>query len=130
MNSLDNLATQVIYQKYCRGRETPKTFKYDSHIWQDIGKGWYIFSRFSRWCLGKGGHISFWHDVWTPFSPLRHLREVVSGPITCSQSERKIESIIDQGQWNFQILSLTLLPVSEWISKYLLIRIIRIGRIL
>lgn len=46
--------------------------------------------------------------VWTPFDP---LREVVAGPMSCSENERKVGSIINQGQCDLENLTLTLPPI-------------------
>jgi hypothetical protein len=33
-------------------------------VWKNIRKGWDSFSRFTRFVVGDGSKISFWHDLW------------------------------------------------------------------
>jgi hypothetical protein len=33
-------------------------------VWKNIRKGWDSFSRFTRFIVGDGSKISFWHDLW------------------------------------------------------------------
>lgn len=107
MHSADNLASKIIFDKYCEGRDQPKAFKTGFHIWQDMGKGWEIFDKHSGWSLGKGTSINLWHDNWTPFGP---LRITVSGPLNLGESDIRVCSFVHQVQWNPHDLSITLPP--------------------
>jgi hypothetical protein len=33
-------------------------------VWKHVRRRWGVFSRFIRFEVGDGSHISFWHDVW------------------------------------------------------------------
>lgn len=112
LHSSKNLASEI---KYCEGREHPTLFKYGSHIWQDMRKGWDIFERNSGWSIGTGNLVSFWFDHWTPFG---RLRELVSGPISPEEYNRKVSSVIEANGWNLSTLSLALPPhIIHWIER-------------
>jgi hypothetical protein len=33
-------------------------------VWKNIKKDWDSFSSFTRFVVGDGSRISFWHDLW------------------------------------------------------------------
>lgn len=60
--------------------------------------------------------MSFWHDIWTPFGP---LSKMVTGLMSYSENEVKVERIINQGNWDLQNITLTPPPhIMNWILNY------------
>ncbi|KAL2924062.1 hypothetical protein RDABS01_015553, partial [Bienertia sinuspersici] len=106
MHSSHNLAANVIRSKYCTG-PIPTPFPRGSHIWQDMGKGWDVFQSKSRWCLGSGESILFWHDTWLGLGPLRRY---IQGPLSVEEDNRCVSSLIHDLAWNLSTLTIQLPP--------------------
>ena len=41
-----------------------------SHTWKAMRKGLDIFTKGTRWSLGRDNNINFWFDNWTSNGPL------------------------------------------------------------
>lgn len=57
MNTTTNLATSLIKEKYVTNINYPAPFKSGSHIWQNVGKGWDLYVKYTR-CVLVMGEIS------------------------------------------------------------------------
>ncbi|KAG7965770.1 hypothetical protein I3843_08G016900 [Carya illinoinensis] len=44
---------------------------YGVGLWKHIRKGWGVFARNTRLCMGNGQRISFWNDVWVGDTALK-----------------------------------------------------------
>jgi hypothetical protein len=71
-------------------------------VWKNIRKGWDSFSRYTRFIVGDGSKISFWHDLWCGDTVLKvafptlfdiaRLKDVVVAD--------NLERLGDSFQWN------------------------------
>lgn len=84
-----------------------------SHVWQDVGKGWLDYSKFSVWCLENGENINLWDDNWTGKGPLISL---IYGPLNVNGEKRPVSSLIRDNAWYFQNISLAIpVHIQQWI---------------
>lgn len=79
--------------------------KNGSVVWKSIGQGWDLLKENSSWNLGDGRSIDFWHDDWLSIGP---LRDWVQGPLTPEEDSRKVNSVVDLGNWDLSSLSIPL----------------------
>lgn len=67
----NSMALVVLRKKYLRGRSFCQTNQRGaSQFWQGLGKAREWYERGTRWKLGNGKRIRFWHDVWLGTCPL------------------------------------------------------------
>lgn len=112
-NSL-NLASNLVREKYVKNRAYPANFKTGSHIWQDNGKGWGDYNLLSEWCLGNGENILFWKVNWTGKGLLRNI---IHGPMTLGEENRKVCEVIGNCAWNLSHLTFCLPnDITQWIN--------------
>ncbi|XP_056685700.1 uncharacterized protein [Spinacia oleracea] len=114
MNSADNLAINLVREKYVSNRAFPASFKTGSHIWQNVGKGWNLYNQLTGWCIGNGEQINLWNDNWTRKGS---LRSIIAGPLNRGEEDQTLDSIIQNGQWKLNELA-ALLPtdLANWIQ--------------
>lgn len=99
-----SLAQRCIRAKYMHGDRVTK-LKNGSVVWKSIGQGWDLLKENSSWNLGDGRSIDFWHDDWLSIGP---LRDWVQGPLTPEEDSRKVNSVVDLGNWDLSSLSIPL----------------------
>lgn len=97
MNSSENLTAKVIYAIYYKGKEYPNPFKKRFHIWQDMGKRLGYLQEIPEMEYWEGDCVSFWYDIWTPFSPLRNNFQ---GTMTSQEENMIVASSIIKNAWN------------------------------
>lgn len=113
LNNSKNLASTLIREKYISNRSCPTKFKNDSHIWQDLGKGWDNFSSLTEWCIGKGENILLWDDNCIGKGP---LRAIIHGPMAANEEHLKVSDIISNKCWNLSVLSFPIpIHLQHWI---------------
>ena len=61
-----------------------------SRVWKSIKKGEVIFSKGTRWSLGRDNRLNFWTDSWTSNGP---LRSIIHGPLTKGEADLTIGDI-------------------------------------
>lgn len=57
------------------------------------------------WSLGNGESIEFWHDDWLSIGPIRGW---IQGPLSMEESYRKVGSVINNGIWDIENLTIDL----------------------
>lgn len=114
LDTSNNLDAQLIKEKYVNNMNYPAPFNLGSHIWQNVGKGWDLYSKCTGWCIGNGLNINLWLNDWTRKGSLRQL---IHGPLQFNEENLTVNSLMSSDQWVFNHLSLTLPPnITRWIS--------------
>jgi hypothetical protein len=63
---------EVKYESMAGGWCTNQVMRsYGVGVWKHIRRGWECFSKFIKFEVGDGYHISFWHDTWCGDQPLK-----------------------------------------------------------
>ena len=78
----DTLRAHVLQKKYLTPRRMNSrnvTSLPSSRVWKSMKKGEVIFSKGTRWSLGRDSRLNFWTDSWTSNGP---LRSTIHGPLT------------------------------------------------
>jgi len=69
-----SLALEVLRKKYLNDKSFCQSKqKGCSQFWQGLGKAREWYGRGTKWILGNGRKIRFWHDVWMGDCPLKTL---------------------------------------------------------
>ena len=76
-----------------------------SRVWKSMKKGEVIFSKGTRWSLGRDNKLNFWIDSWTSNGP---LRSIIHGPLTRGEADLTIGDIALGEGWEWEEISLTL----------------------
>jgi hypothetical protein len=71
-------------------------------VWKNIRKGWDSFSRFTRFVVGNGSKISFWHDLWCGDTALKVAFTAFFGITRVKDAAvaDNLEHLGDSIQWN------------------------------
>jgi hypothetical protein len=75
-------------------------------VWKNIRKGWDSFSRFTRFVVGDGSKISFWHDLWCRDTALKVAFPALFG-IACVKYATvadNLEFLGNSSQWNVSFI--------------------------
>ena len=74
---------------------------YGVGLWKNIRKGWETFKGFTRYVVGDGTRISFWHDLWCGDLVLTAF--LVLYGIVCEKNASvaaNLEMLGGSNQWN------------------------------
>jgi hypothetical protein len=75
-------------------------------VWKNIKKGWISFSRFTRFVVGVGSKISFWHDLWCGETTLKEAFPALFGIARLKDAivADNLELLGDSLQWNVSFI--------------------------
>jgi hypothetical protein len=75
-------------------------------VWKNIRKGWISFSRFTRFVVGYGSKISFWHDLWCRDTTLKEAFPALFGIARLKDAvvADNLELLGDSLQWNVSFI--------------------------
>jgi hypothetical protein len=75
-------------------------------VWKNIRKGWISFSRFTRFVVGDGSKISFWHDLWCGDTTLKEAFPALFGIARLKDAvvADNLELLGDSLQWNVSFI--------------------------
>ena len=90
LENTKTLATQIIHDKYIKGKDQPLTFKKGSHVWKSIGVGWEFYKHSIAWNVGNGESINLWDDKWVNGDSLRSL---IHGPLEKHQTGKNLNTL-------------------------------------
>jgi len=81
-------------------------------VWKNIRKGWDSFSRFTRFVVGDGSKISFWHDLWcedmalkVAFSTLFGIARVKGAAVADSLEHFPMEFTREAHNWEVDVFA-------------------------
>jgi hypothetical protein len=71
-------------------------------VWKNIRKGWDSFSSFTRFVVGDGNNISFWHDLWCGDTALKVTFPALFGIALVNDDSvaNNLEFLSYSNQWN------------------------------
>lgn len=71
-------------------------------VLKNIRKGWDSFSRFTKFVVGDGSKISFWHDLWCGDTALKVAFPTLFGITRVKDTSiaDNLEFLGDSNQWN------------------------------
>jgi len=75
-------------------------------VWKNIRKCWISFSRFTRFVVGDGSKISFWHDLWCGDTTLKVAFPALFGIARLEDAvvADNLELLGDSFQWNVSFI--------------------------
>jgi len=75
-------------------------------VWKNIRKGWISLSCFTRFVLGDGSKISFWHDLWCGDTILKEAFPALFGIARLKGTvvADNLELLGDSLQWNVSFI--------------------------
>jgi hypothetical protein len=71
-------------------------------VWKNIKKGWDSFSSYTRFVVGDGTKISFWHDLWCGDMTLKIAFPALFGIVRVEDASvaDNLEVLGGSNQWN------------------------------
>lgn len=74
--------------------------------WKNIRKGWDSFSRFTRFAVGDGSWISFWHNLWCGNTALKVAFSALFGiaHVKDAFDADNLEVLGVSNQWNVSFI--------------------------
>lgn len=106
------MALEVLRRKYLKDRSFCQTNQRGaSQFWQGLGKAREWYERGTKWRLGNGKKIRFWHDVWLGNCPLK-----IKFPKLFRISRQQDWSVMElkEVEWNLDLRRLGNDAVAEW----------------
>ena len=100
-----SLWVRVLTNKYRRQGNNPRSissYSSCSPTWAGLKKGVDIFSKGSKWLVGKNSILSLWFDKWLNIGTLRSL---ISGPLNKGEDNLMLKDISGFFGWNWEGLS-------------------------
>ena len=97
LENTNTLATQIIHDKYVKGKDQPLSFKKGSHVWKSIGVGWEFYKHSIAWNVENGESINLWDDKWVNGDSLRSL---IHGPLENQQAENYLNILMKMNDIN------------------------------
>ena len=92
---------EVLRMKYCNQRRV-NTINANrlpcSQTWRAMKKGMKVFTKGSKWAIGRDSTLNLWQSYWTEMGPLRHL---IQGPLLRGAEVLVVKDIIKDTGWDW-----------------------------
>ena len=103
----------MLRMKYCNQRRV-NTISANrlpcSQTWRAMKKGMEVFTKGSRWAIGRDSTLNLWQSYWTEKGPIRHL---IQGPLPRGAEVLEIKDFIKDTGWDWDQIPFDLPPSTK-----------------
>jgi len=85
-----------------------------SRTWKAMKAGMDIFTKGTRWSLGRDSNLKFWYDSWTSKGP---LRGIMNGSLMRGENDLNIRDVASANGWEWRKISMVLPTAIQKESK-------------